>query len=149
MTGIELSKQCGDKAMQGEKQVEQGMQAYNLQRTVNNVAGFVEEVWDDMGWDKGSIDFRYDEGNGGHASLRVASEDIRPLGPRECDDLVFMVYDALQGTPLKKYVALDAFRSGKISVTVDIQLIHPVTLAREFYEFWQDLSSRGMKELGL
>lgn len=149
MTGIELSKQCGDKAMQSEKQIEQGMQAYNLQRTVNNVAGFVEEIWDDMGWDKGSIDYSCSTSDVSHAYLIVKSDDIRPLGEKDAMNLAFMVQDALEGTPLKKYVAVDAFRSGRNSLSVDIQLIHPVTLAREFYEFWQDLSSRGMKELGL
>lgn len=150
MTGIELSKQCGNKAMQSEKQIEHGMIDYNTARTVNNIAGFVEGVWDDIGWDKQGIGYTYHTNGTGHADLLVRSAELRSLEAEDLRHLEQMLLDALRGSGLGKYVAIDpTYRSGENDLFIDIQLIHPVTLAREFYEFWQDLSSRGMKELGL
>lgn len=150
MNLIDFEKSMGKAAMRAEEAIAEGMKKYNLDRLVINVAEIVKDVWKSVGFKTDSMDFTYHGSGVGICPIAVKDSQLELLTSSDLSDLCKAINADFIDTPLKRWANVDAMvRPGEKGIWIEIEVLHPITQARQFCKFWQDVSAKGTKEMGL
>lgn len=139
---ISLERQMAEKRQDAEAMIQNGLAEYSRCRLVTAVAELIKDAWEEVGFETDATEYKFYGSGTGKGQLSVKDYQLEPLTPEDFDSLSDTIADLFDSAgDLDRWAAIDIWRSGADGMVVEIKALHPMTQAKEFYEYWQGISS--------
>ena len=150
MNLIDFEKSQDKSVIQAEQAIEESMAKYNLGRLTVRVTEIIKDMWETIGFKADGMDLTCHKSGAGSCQLAIKDSQLELLTNSDLHDLCVAINTDFDSTSLRDWASIDAMvRPGEEGIWIEIEVLHPITQAEQFYKFWQDVSAKGTKEMGL